>query len=57
MLNRLDDFVVYLNRITSGPVKRFLGIHEFDKELFKGAFKFDFKKYGSKQIFYNQILN
>eukprot|EP00347_Sterkiella_histriomuscorum_P012996 403366416 len=57
VLNRFDDFIEYLNRITRGPIKRFLGIHEFDKQLFKDAFKYDFSQYGSKQQFYNMLLN
>ncbi|CDW84548.1 emp24 gp25l p24 family protein [Stylonychia lemnae] len=57
VLNRFDDFIVYLNRITSGPVKRFLGIHEFDRQVMKDSFKYNFSQYGSKQIFYNELLN
>lgn len=53
VLNRFDDFMEYLNRITRGPVKRFLGIHEFDRTLFKDAYNYDFSAYGSKQLFYN----
>ena len=53
VLNRFDDFVEYLNRATRGPVKRFLGVHEFDRQLFKDAYKYDFSAYGSKQLFYN----
>jgi hypothetical protein len=41
VLYRFDDFMEYLNRVTKGPVKRFLGIHSFDKQVFKDAYKYD----------------
>ena len=56
VLNRFDDFLDYLNRVTRGPFKRFIGVHDFDRQLFKDAYKYDFAAYGSKQQFYNQIL-
>lgn len=49
VLNRFDDFVEYLNRICRGPIKRFLGIHSFDNQLFRDVYKYDFSKYGAKQ--------
>ncbi len=57
MLNRFEDFVNYLNRVTRGTVKRFIGIHEFDKPCFKEVYNVDFSvSYGARQILYNKIL-
>jgi hypothetical protein len=56
VLNRLVDFTEYLNHVCRGPIKRFLGILQFDKELFCNVYKKEFKTYGDKQMLYNEIL-
>lgn len=40
VLNKFDDFVDYLNRICGPPVKRYMGVHRFDKQLFRDVYKF-----------------
>ena len=48
LLNRFDDFIQYLNRITKGPVRKYLGILEFDKQIFRDVYKYEFTTYSSK---------
>ena len=36
---------------------RYIGVHSFDKDVFRSTYNYDFSSYGSKQELYHEILN